>query len=303
MNAAAVAVTLRERLEATPPDLAIVLGSGLGGLADRIERLGTVPYRDIEGFAVPAVDGHAGELISGRLGGRPVLALAGRFHMYEGHSAERAGFPVSLVHALGARVLLLSNAAGGIRRSMGAGDLMVIRDHINLMWTNPLIGPVGMGQVRFPDMSAPYDVELGALLHECARARGLRLHDGVYAGLQGPAYETPAEVRMLDRLGADAVGMSTVPEVLVARALGMRVAAVSCITNPAAGMSPGKVDHADVLRATRHAAARFEQLVIDFVAALPRLGQGGADRVGSSPPVPSIVQQDQVSGHENGSGV
>ena len=196
------------------------------------------------------------------------MALAGRFHMYEGHSAAQAAFPTRVAHAFGARTLLLSNAAGGIRRTFGAGELMVLNDHINFMWSNPLLGKVADGEVRFPDMSAPYDADLRRLLHDCARSRGLRLHDGVYAGLQGPMYETPAEVRMLERLGADAVGMSTVPEVLVARALGMRVAAVSCITNAAAGMTHEKVDHADVLKATQQAAAAFEQLVMDFVERL-----------------------------------
>jgi purine-nucleoside phosphorylase len=268
-NAAAVAESLRDRLGVTSPVAAIVLGSGLGGLARSIEDARVIPYAAIDGFFPTAVAGHAGHLIGGRLAGRQVLALAGRFHMYEGHPAAQAAFPIRVVHALGARTLLLSNAAGGIRRTFRAGDLMVVNDHINFLWTNPLIGPANVGEDRFPDMSAPYDPTLRAMLHDCARARGGSLHDGVYAGLQGPAYETPAEVRMLERLGADAVGMSTVPEVLVARALGMRVAAISCITNLAAGLTHQKVDHADVLRATEGAAAQFEQLVVDVVTRLP----------------------------------
>lgn len=267
-RAADVADTLSERLGVRSPALAIVLGSGLGGLAARIEDARLVPYGEIDGFASTTVEGHAGELIAGTLAGREVLALAGRFHMYEGHSAAQAAFPTRVAHALGARTLLLSNAAGGVRRTFGTGELMVVNDHINFMWSNPLIGPVEAGEERFPDMSAPYDAELRRLLHDCARAQGIILHDGVYAGLQGPMYETPAEVRMLERLGADAVGMSTVPEVLCARALGMRVATVSCITNPAAGMTNEKVNHADVLRATQRAAGQFEQLVMDFVARL-----------------------------------
>ncbi|MFN8571140.1 MAG: purine-nucleoside phosphorylase [Gemmatimonadaceae bacterium] len=263
-----VADSLRERLGVQQPVCAIVLGSGLGGLARRIAGARRVSYAEINGFAATAVEGHAGELLCGTLGGREVLALAGRFHVYEGHPQAQAGFPTRVVHALGARVLLLSNAAGGIRRNMQAGELMVVNDHLNLMWGSPLIGPVVPGDLRFPGMSEPYDGELRALLHACARDRGGVLHDGVYAGLQGPSYETPAEVRMLERLGADAVGMSTVPEVLVARTLGMRVAAVSCITNPAAGMTAEKVDHADVLRATQRAASQFEQLVTDFVVRL-----------------------------------
>jgi purine-nucleoside phosphorylase len=266
-NPAVVADSLCKRLELVNPKpvLAIVLGSGLGGLADRIEEQRMVPYGEIDGFASTTVEGHAGTFICGTLHGTQVLALAGRFHMYEGYTAAQAAFPTRVAHAFGARTLLLSNAAGGIRRTFGAGDLMVINDHINFMWSNPLIGKVAEGEVRFPDMSAPYDADLRRMLHECAQSRGIRLHDGVYAALQGPMYETPAEVRMFERLGADAVGMSTVPEVLAARALGMRVAAVSCITNAAAGMTHDKVDHADVLRATRKAAASFEQLVMDFV--------------------------------------
>ncbi|MEP7346055.1 MAG: purine-nucleoside phosphorylase, partial [Gemmatimonadaceae bacterium] len=212
-SAAHVAESLYDRLGVTDPApaIAIVLGSGLGGLAARIEGARLVPYGEIDGFASTTVEGHAGELICGTLGGRQVLALAGRFHMYEGHSAAQAAFPTRVAHALGARTLLLSNAAGGIRRTFGTGELMVINDHINFMWSNPLIGQVHAGEERFVDMSAPYDAGLRTLLHECARERGFILHDGVYAGLQGPMYETPAEVRMLERLGADAVGMSTVP--------------------------------------------------------------------------------------------
>ncbi|MFN8583213.1 MAG: purine-nucleoside phosphorylase [Gemmatimonadaceae bacterium] len=264
-----VADRIRERLGTRQPACAIVLGSGLGGLASRIEEARRVPYADIDGFAATAVEGHAGELTAGLLGGREVLALAGRFHVYEGHPQVQTGFPTRVVHALGARVLFVSNAAGGIRRAFQPGELMVISDHINLMWGSPLIGRVAPTDIRFPDMSEPYDAALRALLHECALSRGVTLHDGVYAALQGPSYETPSEVRMLERLGADAVGMSTVPEVLVARALGMRVAGVSCITNPAAGMTAEPVNHADVLRATQIAARQFEQLVADFVSKLP----------------------------------
>src|SRR5262249_15196635 len=157
---------------------------------------------------------------------REVVALRGRYHVYEGHSASAAAFPTRVAQALGAGVLLLTNAAGGIRRTFEVGDLMVIRDHLNLVWLNPLVGALESGDERFPGMSAPYAAELTRLLHPCATERGIRLHDGVYAGLPGPMYETPAEVRMLERLGADAIGMSTVPEVLVARARGMRVAAI-----------------------------------------------------------------------------
>jgi purine-nucleoside phosphorylase len=261
---AAVAV-LRERLQVRRPVLAIVLGSGQGGLAARIEGARSVPYGDVPGFFAPTVSGHAGRVLCGELAGREVLAFSGRFHGYEGHPPAATGFPVRVAHALGAQALLVTNAAGGIRRSFQPGDLMVINDHINLMWSNPLIGPLVPGDERFPDMSCPYDPAFRALLHDCARSLGDALQDGVYAGLMGPSYETPAEVRMLALLGADAIGMSTVPEVIVARAVGMRVAGVSCITNLAAGLSPQKIDHADVLRVTTTAAARFEAIAVEFV--------------------------------------
>lgn len=262
----AATTLLRERLPVRSPVAALVLGSGLGGLATRIAGATRVAYRDIPGFAEPGVPGHEGALIHGTLGGREVLALAGRFHMYEGHPAEQSAFPVRVVHALGARTLLLSNAAGGIRRTFVPGQLMVIADHLNLMFRNPLLGAVQPGDLRFPDMSEPYDRALRARFHAVARALGIRLEEGVYAGLLGPTYETPAEVRMLERLGADAVGMSTVPEVIVARAMGMRCAAVSCITNPAAGLALAPIDHADVIEVTRAAAADFERLVEGVVA-------------------------------------
>ncbi|MCC6770100.1 MAG: purine-nucleoside phosphorylase [Gemmatimonadaceae bacterium] len=265
---AEAAAFLRTRLPVQAPVAAIVLGSGLGGLAARISGATRVAYRDIPGFAEPRVEGHAGELLHGTLGGREVLALAGRFHMYEGHAAAHSAFPVRVVHALGARTLILSNAAGGIRRTFAPGQLMVIADHLNLMFRNPLIGQVQPGDERFPDMSSPYDPDLRQRLHAIARGLGIRLEDGVYAGLLGPSYETPAEVRMLERLGADAAGMSTVPEVMVARAMGMRCAAVSCITNPGAGLSPEPIHHADVIEVTRRAAADFERLIEALVASL-----------------------------------
>jgi purine-nucleoside phosphorylase len=195
----------------------IILGSGLGGLASRIADPVAIPFAEVPGFPSATVQGHAGQLIGGTLGGRPVVALAGRFHMYEGHSAALAGFPVRVLHALGAPVLFVSNAAGGIRRTFRAGDLMLIRDHLNLMFRNPLIGAVEPGDIRFPDMSEPYDAVLADQLRAHARQLGISLQEGVYGGLLGPTYETPSEVRMLATLGADAVGMSTVPEVLVAR--------------------------------------------------------------------------------------
>ena len=259
---------IRRRIGTATPAAAIILGSGLGGLAARIANPVAVPFADVPGFPSATVVGHAGKLIAGTLAGRPVVALAGRFHMYEGHDAALAGFPVRVFHALGARTLFVSNAAGGIRRAFHAGDLMLIRDHLNLMFRNPLVGANEPGDERFPDMSAAYDVELGAQLREHATALGFVLQEGVYGGLLGPTYETPAEVRMLATLGADAVGMSTVPEVIVARALGMRVAGISCITNLAAGISPHPLSHAEVLETTTLVAARFEELVERWVGGL-----------------------------------
>jgi len=254
--------------EMPSPVAAIVLGSGLGGLADRITSAVRVPFHDIPGFPPATVEGHAGALIVGLLDRQPVLCLAGRFHLYEAHPAAVAVFPIRLVHALGARTLIVSNAAGGIRRSFIPGTLMRIEDHINLMNQHPLVGPAQDGERRFPDMSAPYDRAHAATLDATARQMGIPLEVGVYCGLLGPTYETPAEVRMLERLGADAVGMSTVPEVITARALGMRCVGVSLITNAAAGYTGQTLNHAEVLESAREAAGRFQSLISEFVATL-----------------------------------
>ncbi len=267
-DAAAAADFIRSKLRGVTSPIAIVLGSGLGGLAGRIESAHRIDFRDIPGFPESTVAGHAGALISGRLAGKPVVALSGRFHIYEGHGARLAGFPIRVVHALGARTLIVSNAAGGVNRLWQPGDLMLIRDHINLMFRNPLVGAVEPGDLRFPDMSEPYDSTLAALARRVASDNGVALREGVYAGLLGPAYETPAEVRMLERLGADAVGMSTVPEVIVARARGMRVLGISCITNMASGSSDTPLTHDDVLETTRQVEQAFASLVHGTVAQL-----------------------------------
>jgi purine-nucleoside phosphorylase len=259
---------VRARIAVRAPVAAIVLGSGLGDLAARIERPATVPYGEIPGFHSTSVAGHRGELIHGTLGGREVLALAGRFHMYEGYGARTAAFPVRVVHALGARVLFVSNAAGGISRAFAPGDLMIIEDHLNLMFRNPLFGAAETTDERFPDMSAPWSPRLAALLRACAATACVPVRAGVYAGLLGPNYETPAEVRMLAALGADAIGMSTVPEAIVARALKMEVAGVSLITNLAAGISGAPLDHAEVVEAGAKAAEGFAALVTEFVSRL-----------------------------------
>ena len=264
-GAAHAARAIGKRLGGSPPEIALILGSGLGALADEIEGAVRIPFAEIPGFPAASVVGHAGMLVGGTLEGHRVIALAGRFHLYEGHDAALAAFPVRVMHALGAAVLFVSNAAGGVNRTFRAGDLMVIADHINMMMRNPLIGPLEPGDERFPDMSTPYDPALRDLLRESALAIGVPLVTGTYLGLLGPAYETPAEVRMVERLGADAVGMSTIPETIVARALGMRVAGVSCITNLACGLSMHPLSHAEVLETTTRVGMQFRALVREFI--------------------------------------
>ncbi len=266
IEARAAASAIRRRIGDRTPAVAIVLGSGLGGLADEIDVTASIPYGEIPGFQASSVAGHAGTLLAGTLAGRFVVALSGRFHVYEGHDTRLAAFPARVVHALGAKTFIVSNAAGGVNRLWQPGDLMLIRDHINLMFRNPLIGAVEPGDLRFPDMSEPYDAELAQLARETAREQGVLLREGVYAGLLGPTYETPAEVRMLELCGADAVGMSTIPEVIVARAMGMRVLGFSCITNLACGLSATPITHAEVLETTARVAEKFKALVKGVIA-------------------------------------
>jgi purine-nucleoside phosphorylase len=241
------------KLTSLRPALAIVLGSGFKGVLDAVEVEASIPYGRIPGFARATVAGHEGRLVLGRIADLPVAVLAGRAHYYEGHSLARVTFPIRVLAALGVRDLLLTNAAGGINRKFKPGDFMRLTDHLNFMGDNPLRGAVAAGEPRFPDMSAVYDTRLGRWLDRAARRSQVRLHQGVYLAVSGPSYETPAEIRAFARLGADAVGMSTAPEAMVARACGMRVAGVSCITNPAAGRSRKLLDHAEVLEAGRAA--------------------------------------------------
>ena len=238
---------VEKQLGKRKPRVAIVLGSGLGFLANDVADPVRIPYRSIPGFPEPGVAGHKGELVAGTLEGVPVIVQAGRFHLYEGHPAAVAGLPTRVFADLGVEILIVTNAAGGVRRTFQAGTLMLIADHINLMWRNPLTGQPEPGEQRFPLMHEPYDAELKALARTVARESGIALEEGVYVGLLGPSYETPAEVRMLERLGADAVGMSTVPEVLVARARGIRCLGFSSITNPAAGITGEVLSHKEVL--------------------------------------------------------
>lgn len=265
---AAAVAAVRSRLGARRPEVAIVLGSGLGGLAERFGETVRIGYRDIPGFPLPGVEGHGGELLAGTLAGRAVLAQSGRFHLYEGHDPATCGLPVRVFAELGVSAVVLTNAAGGIRRTLPPGTLMLIADHVNLTFRNPLIGRTLPGEERFPDMSAPCDPGLRRLAHAAARERGVRLEEGVYAGVLGPSYETPAEIRMLERLGADAVGMSTVAEVIAARARGLRCLGVSAITNPAAGIGAGRLSHADVVQAAERVKGDLGALVEGIVARL-----------------------------------
>jgi purine-nucleoside phosphorylase len=266
---AEAADAIRRRLDGRAPEVAVVLGSGLGPLAGRLADPIRIRYADIPHFPGTSVVGHEGELVIGTLGGRMVLAQSGRFHLYEGHAAELAALPVRVFARLGIGTLILTNAAGGVRRTFSRGALMMIADHVNFAFRNPLIGAVLPGEERFPDMSDPYDDGLRALAREVARARGIRLEEGVYLQLLGPSYETPSEVRMAERLGADAVGMSTAVEVIAARALGMRCLGFSTITNPAAGITGERLAHAEVMEVARRVAGDLQRLVEGVVAGLP----------------------------------
>ena len=259
------AAAIRKRAATQQPKVGIILGSGLGGLSKSISDAVRIPFSDIPGFPKATIEGHEGVVIVGSLGGREVVALSGRFHMYEGHPAALAAFPVRVFHALGALDLFVSNAAGGISPKLAVGDLMLISDHLNLMGANPLVGEAQEGEIRFPDMTDAYNPGLRWVLRTTAEKLGITLREGIYAGLLGPSYETPSEVKMLRLLGADAVGMSTVPEVIMARALGMRVAGVSCITNAAAGVTGSALSHAEVLETTNRVSASFESLVTEFL--------------------------------------
>lgn len=254
----------------TAPRIAIILGSGLGALADQIEPDARVPYAEIPGFPRSTVEGHAGRLILGRLEGRSVVAMQGRVHYYEGYALDEVVFPLRVMKTLGAGTLLVSNAAGGINRQWQRGDLMIIVDHINFFGTSPLRGPndpeIGP---RFPDMSDPYDPALVALAERAALAEGIAIRRGVYLGVGGPNYETKAELRMMGRWGADAVGMSTVPEVIAARHMGMRVLGITAITDMATGEQVLPVTHEEVLATAREIEPKFIRLVRRIVRELP----------------------------------
>ena len=259
---------VRARLGGRKPQAAIVLGSGLGQFAERLTDAVRIPYGEIPHFPAPTVIGHSGELVVGSLQGRTVLVQSGRIHMYEGHPASLTALPVRVFARLGVGTVVLTNAAGGIRRGYGSGTVMLIADQINLSFRNALFGPALPGEIRFPDMSDPYDPGLRAIAREVARRRKIPLAEGVYVGLLGPSYETPAEIRMLERLGADAVGMSTVLEVIAARAAGLRCLGFSAITNPAAGVTLAKLDHLEVMEVAYRIAGELAALIEGVVAEL-----------------------------------
>ncbi|GMB07773.1 purine-nucleoside phosphorylase [Thermolongibacillus altinsuensis] len=269
MNRAAIeqaAQFLKEKFS-TPPQIGLILGSGLGVLADEIEQAIKIPYGDIPGFPVSTVEGHAGQLVYGQLEGATVLAMQGRFHYYEGYSFDKVTFPVRVMKALGVTQLIVTNAAGGVNESFQPGDLMIISDHINNMGGNPLIGPNDpeLG-VRFPDMTEAYSKRLRQLAKDVAARLNLKVQEGVYVANTGPSYETPAEIRMIRAIGGDAVGMSTVPEVIVARHANMEVLGISCISNMAAGILDQPLTHDEVIETTEKVKADF----LRFVKAIVR---------------------------------
>ncbi|HSH45611.1 MAG TPA: purine-nucleoside phosphorylase [Longimicrobiales bacterium] len=268
-SAAANAASHLRPLLPVQPEVALILGSGLGALAEEVEDAVRVDYEHVPGFAASTVEGHAGRLVAGTLEGRRVVVFQGRFHAYEGHPAEALATPVRTASALGAGTLLVTCAAGGVNPERRAGDLMLLEDHLNLMGRNPLVGPALPGEERFPDMTEAYDRALLSLAEGVADREGVAVSRGVYAALLGPSYETPAEVRMLATLGADAVGMSTVPEVIAARAGGMRVLGIALVTNAAAGVSAHPLSHDEVVAAGAEAAGRFQRLVRGILRDLP----------------------------------
>ena len=261
----AAAVFVRERIPAAP-EMAIVLGSGLGDFASHVGDAIVMPYESIPGWPPARVIGHAGKLVVGTVRGKAVAVLSGRAHFYEGHPMANVVFATRVVAALGVKTLLLTNAAGGINTSFSQGALMVIDDHINLVGTNPLVGPNDerFGP-RFPDMTEVYSKRLRDVADRAAKRNGLPLAHGIYVGLHGPSYETPAEIRYLRAIGADAVGMSTVAEAITARHVGMEVLGISCITNMAAGVLPQPLNHAEVMETAQRVRGAFIALLEEIV--------------------------------------
>lgn len=263
----AAASWIRDRVGNEPPAIAVVLGSGLGGFVERVDGAVIVPYGEIPEWPATGVAGHDGRLGIGTVAGRRVAVLSGRAHLYEGHGVDRVVFATRVMARLGVKTLILTNAAGGINPAFGKGALMVIDDHINFLGRNPLTGPNDERfGVRFPDMTEVYAKRLRDLADEVARERGVPVEHGVYIAVAGPSYETPAEIRAFRTLGADAVGMSTVPEAIAARHMGIEVLAISCITNMAAGMLPETLHHEEIFEIARRVRTSFESLLEGIVA-------------------------------------
>lgn len=262
---------VRERCS-LQPKVGIILGSGLGAFADALENKVAISYGDLPNFPTSSVAGHAGRLVVGTLGDAPIVAMQGRVHMYEGYTPQEVAFPARVLCALGIDSLVVTNAAGGINGSFKAGDLMLISDHVNLSGRNPLVGANDerLGP-RFPDMSHAYDPDLCDILRKTAAKLETPLQEGVYVWLSGPTYETPAEIRMLRTLGIDAVGMSTVPETIVANHMGVRVVGISCITNLAAGISKVPLSHAEVSETANRVRDRFTNLLAHFLPAIAQV--------------------------------
>ena len=261
---------IRSRIN-VEPRVAVVLGSGLGGFADDFDEAVGIAYEDIPGFKRSTAQGHAGRLVIGKVDSIPILAMQGRVHYYEGYSLEEVTFPIRTFALLGIKTLILTNAAGGINVQLQQGALMVLSDHLNLMGANPLVGPNDerFGP-RFPDMSTVYSPDLQELVVEEARSIGVEVRRGIYGALSGPSYETPAEILMLRNLGADAVGMSTVPEAIVARHMGLEVLGISCITNMAAGLSDEPINHEEVMATGDRVRGTFTELLRKVVSAINR---------------------------------
>jgi purine-nucleoside phosphorylase len=252
------------------PKIGVTLGSGLGSFAKQVNIDVELPYKDIPHFMPPTVDGHHGKLILGTVKGIPIAVLQGRVHYYEGHSMDQVVYPTRVIAQLGIEQLILTNAAGGLSPGMRAGDLMIIKDHINLMGGNPLIGPnIAELGLRFPDMTSAYDVEMIRIAQDIMQTSGIRNHIGVYCALSGPTYETPAEIKFLQIIGANAVGMSTVPETIAARHMGVRVFGLSFISNPAAGISPNPITHEEVTLAAKEVEDAFCGFMLAFIERIP----------------------------------
>lgn len=266
------------------PEVAIVLGSGFGSFVEAVENPKVIPYAEVPHFQRTSVEGHEGKIVAGTIAGVPVAALQGRWHYYEGHTMNSIVIPTRALAALGTHTLLLTNAAGGVNLRFKAGDLMIIEDHLNLMGDNPLTGKESpLFGPRFPDMSEPYCRECIQILEGNGKRLGIPLQKGVYIGLRGPTYETPAEVRMLRTLGGDAVGMSTVPEAIAARHLGMRVVGISCITNMAAGIEQKTLDHQEVQDVAGSSMGRLARLVRESIREIAQSAKKG--------PAPAVLVQ------------